>query len=106
MRHPRRQFNDCDCRQGLGLFEQKIIRRNHDLLRFESKLHSDLLHRVDRGSVHIGLAGFAQSAIAHRNPESFEQALQSRWSAIRGGGLDHFGNQPAVVVEFHGFSAG
>src|SRR5580658_7081212 len=104
MRHPCRQFNDCDCRQGLGLLEQKIVRGNHDLLRLESKLHGDLLHRVDRGSIHIGLAGFTQSSIAHRNPESFEQALQSCRSAIRGGGLDNFGNQPAAV-EFHGCSA-
>src|ERR1700728_1781909 len=104
MRHPCRQFNDCDCRQGLGLLEQKIVRGNHDLLRLESKLHGDLLHRVDRGAVHIGLAGFPQSSIAHRNPESFEQALQRCRSAIRGGGLDNFGNQPAAV-EFHGCSA-
>src|SRR5208282_1971765 len=104
MRHPCRQLNHSDCGQRLGLFEQKIVRGNHDLLGLESKLHSDLLHRVYRGSVHIGLAGFTQSPIAHRNSESFEQALQGCRSAIRGGGLDNFGNQPAAVVEFHGSS--
>ena len=106
MRHPCRQFNDRDCRQGPGLFEQKIIRGNHDLLGLESKLHSDLLHGVDRGSVDICLAGFPQSPIAHRNAETFEQALQRCRAAIGSGGLDNFGNQPATVVEFHGRSKG
>src|SRR5579863_6833190 len=103
MRHPCRQLNDCDCWQGLSLFEQKIVRGNHDLFRLESKLQSDLLHRVDGGSVHIGLAGFTQSPIADWNPEAFEQALQRCRTANRGGSLDNFGDQPAAV-QFHGSS--
>ena len=54
---------DGDCRQGIRLFEQKIARRNHDLLGFKPELHSDLLHRVDRGPIYIGLAGLTQSPL-------------------------------------------
>src|ERR1700733_3523877 len=104
MRSPSGQLNDRDCWQRVGLFEQKIIRGNHDLLGFEPKLHSDFLHRVDRGPIHIGLASFTQSPIVHWNCKSFKQAFQRCRSAIRGGGLDNFGNQPAAVLEVHGSS--
>jgi len=60
MRDTARQNYNSDCRERARLVQQYMIGREHYLLRFNPQLIRDLLHRVDRCTIHICLAGLAQ----------------------------------------------
>ena len=95
------QPDNHDGRKDVGFGGQHMVERHHDLLGAQSKLHRGFFHGVDRGAVHIGLAGFAQPAIAHGNAEAFEETLQRSRPTVHGGRLDNLGHkQPAAG--FHG----
>jgi hypothetical protein len=70
--------------QGAGLRQQQVVYRQHHLLSLKAELHGDLLHGVNGGPVHIGLAGFAQAAITYGDAKALQEAFERRWSAVHG----------------------
>ena len=86
--------------QHIRFRQQHVLRRHHDLLRVEAKLHGGLLHRVDRSAVHIGLAGFAQPPVTGRNAKAFQQAFQRGGAAVHCGRLYYLGNEE-TPADFH-----
>jgi hypothetical protein len=59
MREPRGQLDDNNGWEGFRFGQQKVIDREHHLLRFEPELTGDRLHGVDGCPVDAGLAGLA-----------------------------------------------
>jgi hypothetical protein len=82
--HPAGQPHDSESRQGLRLGQEHVVHRQYHLLGLEAELHGQLLQRVDRGAVDIGLTGLAQASVAHGDPEAFQQAFERRRPAVHG----------------------
>src|SRR5690606_20778597 len=70
----------------------------HRLRGVEAEAGGDVLQRVDGGAVDVGLARFAEPAVAGRDAVAFEQARQRRRAAVHGGGLDDLGREEATRV--------
>ena len=103
---PARVADDHDRRQAARLRQQQVVARHHDLLGLEAELRRDLLHRVDRGAVEVGLAGLAQAAVAHRDAEAFEQRLERRRPAVHRRGLDDLGGEEGAAGRRAGHAGG
>ena len=75
---------------------EQMLRGQHHLLRVDTELIGDCLDRVDRRTIDVGLAGFAQPSIADRNAESFQQAFQRCGSAVHRRDLDDLGHKKSA----------
>src|SRR5580704_8517019 len=93
--------NDGDRGQEIGFPKQQKIRGYHDLFRIETKLARDLLHRVNRSAVYVGLACFPQTTVTDIYFESPSQALQSGRPAVHRGSLYDFRNEYASPAQVH-----
>ena len=87
---------DEEGRERVGLREEKVIERQHDLLGVEPELHRHFLDDVDRRAVDVGLTSFSQAPVADRDAEAFEQALHGRRAAVHRRGLDDLRREEAV----------
>jgi hypothetical protein len=52
-----------------------VIDRQHHLLCIQPDFDGDGLQDINRGSVYVGLAGFTEAAIVHRDAESLQETL-------------------------------
>jgi len=59
-----------------------MIDRDQDLLRIQTQLDGNFLDRVQGRSVYLGLAGFAEPAVADRRSESVQQRFQRCRTAV------------------------
>jgi hypothetical protein len=84
-----------DARQAHPFRQKGVIQRRHNLLSIQPELHGNGFDSVDRGAVHIGLAGFPQASIANRQAEACEQTGKCGRTAIHVGSLYHLGHQQA-----------
>jgi hypothetical protein len=71
-----------------------VVGRDHDLACVQPQLNGDILDGVNRGAIHVGLAGLAQAAVAGGDAEAVEQTFQGCGTAVRVGGLDDLARQP------------
>src|SRR3972149_10720761 len=65
-------------------WQHHMVDRHQDLLRFQPQLDRDLFESVDGRAVDVGLTGFAQAAVAHRNTEPFKETLECSRTASHG----------------------
>src|SRR3972149_766646 len=91
------QEHDGEGGKNFGTWQQHMVDRHQDLFRFQPQLDRDLLKSVDGRAVDVGLTGFAQAAVAHRNTEALKETLECSRTAIHGGGLDDLGNQETAI---------
>ena len=61
--------------------------------RLRTHLVGDGLHRVHRGAVYVGLAGFLQPPVGHRSALTLQRALERGGAAVHGGGLHRLGSK-------------
>ena len=90
-----RQPRDRDRRHRHVVGHRHVIDRREDLLRVEAELDGDLLERVDRRAVDVGLARLAEPAVAGGDAVAAQQRGEARRSAVHAGGLDDLGDEPA-----------
>ena len=64
--------------QGAGVGQKDVVVWNQDLFGHNPKLICDVFDHVDRGAVHVGLAGFPQTPVTDWDMEAFKQAFQRR----------------------------
>src|SRR5690349_1046690 len=88
-------------RQCPGLRHKEIIGWDHHLSSIQPELYCDFFHSVDRSSIDIGLAGFAQSPVAHGDAETFQHAFERSRPAIHGRGLHDLGDDEAAARPAH-----
>jgi hypothetical protein len=72
---------------------EQMLHGQHHLLRVDTELIGDSLDGVDRRTIDIGLAGFAQPSITDWNAETFQQAFQRCGSAVHRRDLDDLGHK-------------
>ena len=65
---PAGRQRDDDGRKSVRLREEDMVQREHHLLGVEAELVRELLQRVDRGTIDVGLARLAQDAIVELRP--------------------------------------
>ena len=65
-----------------------MIHRHQDLLGVEPELHGNGFQHVNRSAIDIGLTGFPQAPVAHRQAMAGQEGGERCWTAIHGGGLD------------------
>ena len=53
-------------RQGHGFRQEQMVHRHQDLLGVQPELHGNGFQHVNGGAIDIGLAGFPQAPVAHR----------------------------------------
>ena len=70
-----RELDDDNCREDAGLGKEEMVERHHDLLCLKTELLGHFLHGVNGGAIYVGLASFAQTAIACGNPKALQQTL-------------------------------
>ena len=71
-----------DRRERRRFGQEDMVEGYKNLVGIQAELFSDHFERVDRGSVDIGLAGLAQTAVVHVDAMAFEQGLEARRPAI------------------------
>ena len=96
MREASGEPHNGDGGQGIGGERQELIRRHHDLLRFQSQPTGSFLDRIDRSTIDIGVAGFAQAFIARADAESSQETAEAGGPAVHRRRLDDFGNDKAA----------
>ena len=70
MGHPIGQADHGNGRQRPGFGQKHMINWNHNLLCRQAKLIGDLFQGINGGPIDIGLASFAQAAIADRDTKA------------------------------------
>ena len=59
----------------------------------EPDVVGEILERIDRRAIDVGLAGFTQPSVAGGQAESVEEALERGGTTVHGGGLHDLGSQ-------------
>ena len=80
-----------DRRQRQCFAQQQMFARHDHLAGVATQHIGDLLERVDRCAVELGLAGFTQSPVLGRDARAAQHRGQGRRAAVHGGGLDDLG---------------
>src|SRR6266853_4390456 len=81
MRKAARKPRDDQSWKQCSFGKEEMVHRRHNLFSVKAELDSEFFNRIDRGSIHVGLAGLTESAITDRDTEAFEEALQRGWPA-------------------------
>ena len=61
-------------RRGFG--QQQVVQWQHELLGLEAELHCNVLYRVNRRTVDVGLTGLLKPRIADPDPETLEETFE------------------------------
>src|ERR1051326_2276408 len=79
-----------------------MVHGHQHLLGVQPKLHGNGFEHVNGGPIHIGLAGFTQAAVAHRQAIALEEAGERRWTAVHSRGLYHLGGEQVAPGPWEG----